>query len=365
MTGQRKTCVLGVAVCVMAVTATAWAGGGEGGVGIRVAKAKHKQRAVRAKADRGVASPNAVRAKTAGELVFGNPIHYQNIALVPVGTTAQGPFQNYSLLEEGLSDGSIRIREMRGNSGAAQVNQVEVRNAGNLPLYLLGGEAILGGKQDRIIEQDTVVPNTKKWTKVSVFCVERGRWAGQNMKFSAGKALAHIGLQKARMSGSQSTVWAEVAKKNLRHGTQSRTSTYRRTIQNSKIRKKIAPYRRDIQKAIPDDMKLAGVVFAINGKIQVADLFGNPVLMGKLQGKLFSSYILEALGQKVVRNAPRLGKAGAAAFISKARKAKRYRLKGKKAGRAINYKKESADVIGAETMDRATGKTVRETYLAK
>lgn len=312
---------------------------------------------------RGVASPMAVRAKTAGELVYGEPIRYHNLSLVPVGTTKKGPFQKYTLLEQGIEAKTLKVRELNGQSGAAQVPAVEVLNTGQQPVYLLGGEMILGGKQDRIISKDTVVPNSKKWVKVAVFCVEQGRWRGQNMRFKSGGALAHVALRKAAMLGNQSGVWAEVARKNLQHGTQSSTSTYRRTIQNASLRAKISPYRKQIAKHLPKDIPLAGMVFAINGKIQVADLLGNPLLYASLQNKLLSAYILEALGQQVVRNAPTLSKGAAQQFLYNARKAKKIKLKS--SGRSVNYRKEDDNQIGAETIDKATGKTVRETYISK
>jgi|GEM_PF-3366367 len=310
-----------------------------------------------------VASPNAIRAKKAGDLVFGDPIRYQNISLVPVGTTAKGPFTKYTLLEKGLAAKTFAVRELNGKSGDAQVPAVEVRNKGKAPVYLLGGEMILGGKQDRIISADTVIDPGGKWTKVNVFCVEQGRWRGQNMKFSAGKALAHVGLQRAAMSGSQGSVWKEVARKNIKHGNQSSTSTYRRTIQDAKLRRKISPYRKTIASRLPKGMSLAGMVFAINGKIRVVDLFGNPELYASLQEKLLSSYILEALGQKVVRNAPVISKGAASNYLQKARRTKKNKFKG--SGRSDNYRMEDAQVIGNETYDKKTGKKVRETYIMK
>jgi len=318
----------------------------------------------RAKPDDEVASPNVVRADSGEDLVFGSPIHFQNLSIVPVSTTRQGPFKTYTVLEEGLRAQTLAVRELKGNSGEAQVEAVEIRNRGEHPVYLLGGEMILGGKQDRIIQQDTVVASTGKWTRVSVFCVEQGRWAGQKMKFSAGKAVAHLRLQKAAMSGSQSEVWSEVARKNLKHGTQNSTSTYRRTIQNGKVRAKIAPYRKKLLRMLPPGIPLAGLVFAINGKIQVADLFGNPPLFKKLTPKLLSAYILEALGQEVIEGAPPVSTKGATRFFLKAKAAKKVRVKGKASGRAINYKRKGKGIIGTQSVDKASGETLRESLHA-
>jgi hypothetical protein len=333
-----------------------------------------------------VAAPSAVRAETKDELTYGSAIHYENLSLVPVMTTKTGPFQKYTLLEAGLEAKTLEVREIggapegaeragirrgrhRANFGGdlAQVNAVEVRNSGNYPVYLLGGEMILGGKQDRIIQSDTVVPNSRTWTRVAVFCVEHGRWSGQNMKFAAGKALAHVALREAALSGQQGKVWAEVAAKNKKHNTTSSTDTYRRTIQNDKVRAKIAPYRERIVKMLPGgDKRVAGLIFAINGKIRVADLFGNPVLFGDVRDKVLSAYILEALGQQVVRDAAPMTVNAAKGFIAKGRSGKRVLLQ--KQGRSKSYKFDydaSNPMVGGETVDEGNGQKVRETYIGK
>lgn len=361
----RSRCAL-LAVCLALPCSTALAGGGNLGAvkGSRPGPPQvgsHKQPS--RSSQHQVAAPNAVRAETSGELVFSPPVNYQNLTLVAVSTTRQGPFQKYTLLESGLQAKTLQIRELRGHSGDAQVNAVEVRNTGNYPAYLLGGEMILGGKQDRIIEQDTVIPNDNKWTQVSVFCVEHGRWQGQRMEFEAGKALAHVGLQRAALSGDQSKVWAEVASKNTQQGTQSSTGTYRRTIQNGKVRAKIAPYRDQLSHLLPSEANAAGLIMAINGRIEVADLFGNPVLFADVRDKLLSSYILEALGQQVVRNAPQVSAAKAKMFIEKGRGAPSVFHKG--TGRTMNYRKHGKGMVGTETLDKGTGQKIRESYLAE
>jgi hypothetical protein len=129
------------------------------------------------------------------------------------------------------------------------------------------------------------------------------------------------------------------------------------------VRARIAPYRREIKKMLPAELKLAGLVYAINGKIRVADLFGNPLLMAKLTDKLLSAYILEALGQKVVRGAPAISAGKAQVFLNRARKAKAKSVKSY--GRSRTYRKQAKGVVGAETVDQATGKKVREVYFAQ
>ena len=66
----------------------------------------------------------------------------------------------------------------QGFSSGAQVNQLVLMNRGKRPLLLLAGEVVSGGKQDRIIGKDRIVPIGAAPLPLDVFCVEHGRWTG-------------------------------------------------------------------------------------------------------------------------------------------------------------------------------------------
>lgn len=298
---------------------------------------------------------------------FHDPIVFHNITLVPVSTEEVGPFERYTLLEEGLKKKSLRVRELAGNSDQAQVSAVQVRNTGPLAAFVLSGEMILGGKQDRILSNDTVIPNDGKWHQVEVFCVEQGRWQGRKMQFEGGAALAHAKLRKAAMSGSQGEVWAEVERKNAVHGTSSETQTYRRTVQNADLRRRVASHRQELVRQLPD-ARLSGFVFAVNDEVRVADMFTNPLLFADLQEKLLSAYILEALEQQAPPPSQRakagkeFDKAKAKAFYEDAKAAPQ--VGNKTSGDAVTFKKKKKGMVGTETKDKV-GRTLKESYLAE
>ena len=62
---------------------------------------------------------------------------------------------------------------------SADVNQLALLNRSGKPLYLMPGEIIVGGRQDRTIAQEYVIPPGNKPVTIEVFCVEHGRWAGR------------------------------------------------------------------------------------------------------------------------------------------------------------------------------------------
>ena len=104
---------------------------------------------------------------------LGAPLSFKNLTLVPVlareGTKIDGA--DYLTLDEAFDAGLVRVRELPDES----VNQLSLENRSDRPLFVMSGEVILGGKQDRIIGKDRLIP-AKKTLAVDVFCVEHGRW---------------------------------------------------------------------------------------------------------------------------------------------------------------------------------------------
>ena len=98
-------------------------------------------------------------------------------------------------LDEGLSSGEVIVSEQGAaglartrdgrpvivpqyNTGAS-VNQLVLINRGKRPLLLLAGEIVTGGKQDRVIGKDRIVPAESDPVDLSVFCVEPGGGRGR------------------------------------------------------------------------------------------------------------------------------------------------------------------------------------------
>lgn len=115
---------------------------------------------------------------------LGKPHTFRNLTLLPVSDTAARSTNAYVTLDEALRARSVQIKEAQGGG---DVNTLYVINRGKKPLYLMGGEVVLGGQQDRVVAQDRIIaPGTKK-VPITVFCVEHGRWSGRG-EFDASAA---------------------------------------------------------------------------------------------------------------------------------------------------------------------------------
>ncbi len=260
------------------------------------------------------------------------PIRHGNLTVFPVVAATSHDTNEFLTLDEGLRSGDVVVTEYGNVQGlirrrrptgiweegnhrpqsGAQVNTLVLVNNSKRPLILLAGEIVTGGKQDRVIGKDRVVPAESDPVDLSVFCVEPGRWTGTSEKFNAFAAPMAQPAVRGRAMGDkdQSKVWAEVGKSRSEMIAQAPppaaaalggTSSYARVMQNDEVKQKVdsvaAPIERDYRSVIQQlrEHNAVGVVVAVNGEIIWADIFGSTSLLEKYWPKLARSYAAEAI----------------------------------------------------------------------
>ena len=278
------------------------------------------------------------------------PIRHGNLTVFPVVAAKSYPTSEFMTLDEGLRSGDVVVTEagnvqglirrhmtpaIRNDGGGAQVNRLVLVNNSKRPLLLLAGEIVSGGKQDRVIGKDRIVPAESDPVDLSVFCVEPGRWVASSNNFGASEAMygRNVGgpihgnapppmammaqpsvRAKAMADKDQSQVWAEVRKQQSAMETVevsagaapvateiASTSSYAKVNENAEVKKQVEavakPIEQNYQSLIRQlrDRNAVGVVVAVNGRIIWADVFASTDLLEKYWPKLVRSYASEAV----------------------------------------------------------------------
>jgi hypothetical protein len=297
-----------------------------------------------------LAGPRVVRAGEAasasGYKVL-EPIRQGNLTVFPVVASKSYPTGEFLTLDEGLRSGEVVVTEYGNVRGlirrhpagitpaiqreGAEVNRLVLVNNSRRPLLLLAGEIVAGGKQDRVIGKDRIVPAESDPVDLSVFCVEPGRWVATSEQFGAsdsmyglkagsggdvmgGTLMAQPSVRaKAMADKDQSQVWAEVRKQQSAMAVEvqnrapaaapavASTSSYARVMENAEVKKQVdavaKPIEQNYQSVIRQlrDRNAVGVVVAMNGRIIWADVFASTNLLEKYWPKLVRSYASEAV----------------------------------------------------------------------
>jgi hypothetical protein len=156
---------------------------------------------------------------------IGEPITYETLTVFPVLSSQEAYTNDFETLDAALASGEAIVAEQgeymrRSRNGAepavmsssgAQVNQLVLVNRGKKPLLLLAGEVVSGGKQDRIIGKDRIIPIGAQPLPLDVFCVEHSRWTNGGNTFAAAKTMVHPTVrEQAAVDQDQNKVWAAV-----------------------------------------------------------------------------------------------------------------------------------------------------------
>jgi hypothetical protein len=59
------------------------------------------------------------------------------------------------------------------------VNELIVENLSDEEVYIQSGDIVKGGRQDRTLGYDLIVPKKSGKVKITSFCVEHGRWSAR------------------------------------------------------------------------------------------------------------------------------------------------------------------------------------------
>jgi hypothetical protein len=273
------------------------------------------------------------------------PIGHGSLTVFPVVASKSYATAEFLTLDEGLRSGEVVVTEYGNVRGlmrrrttpavqreSAEVNRLVLINNSKRPLLLLAGEIVTGGKQDRVIGKDRIVPPESDPVDLSVFCVEPGRWVATSDHFGASEDTYRVGgavhgavpgtmmaqpsvRAKAMGDKDQNQVWAEVRKQQQAMTTVEvtggapiastqeiqATTSYARVMENKDVKEKVdeiaKPIEQNYQSLIKQlrDRKAVGVVVAVNGRIIWADIFASTELLEKYWPKLVRSYASEAV----------------------------------------------------------------------
>jgi hypothetical protein len=119
-------------------------------------------------------------------LEVGDGASYDRMVVFPVFSPAQSPAPlDYFTLAEALREGWAEVAE----KPAASVPELVLVNRGKSMLFVLDGEEVVGGRQNRIVNASFLVaPGSRVVLPVS--CVEHGRWHGTSSRFESGEAMS-------------------------------------------------------------------------------------------------------------------------------------------------------------------------------
>lgn len=281
-----------------------------------------------------IAPPSLGADLSAADYRFSGPYTHENLTIFLVhgkpGLAGKPPIT----LQEALQRGLVRVIE------TGSVNQLEVENLGADAVFIQSGDIVKGGQQDRVLSVDLILPPRSGKVSIASFCVEQGRWAprdkedaktfsrsatmlpSREMKIAARAPLmaanpptpqSSTGGRRVQandaagsVGSSQGKVWRGVAdmQEKLRRNVgvtvaaPQSASSLQLSMENEALKKTTETYVAALAGAIDRAPDAIGFIFAINGQINSADVYGAPELFRKMWPKLLQASAIEAVAER-------------------------------------------------------------------
>jgi hypothetical protein len=267
-------------------------------------------------------------AGSADDYRLSGPYTHDNLTIFLIHGANGHRDRDFLTLQEALDQKRVVVYET-GN-----VNELAIENSSLKDIYIQSGDIVKGGQQDRVFPDDFVLPPMSGKVPISSFCVEPGRWSRRGAEpvknFSASTDEVPTKSLKlaARKEQNQAEVWQQVAeaRAGLEQGTFERTdgthlgvdsgggvgsttstvmvesmgasTSMQVALENKKVNEAAAGYIKHLAKIIDRRPDVTGYVFAINGKLDSADIYASPDLFRRMWPKLLKSSAMAALAAR-------------------------------------------------------------------
>ncbi len=256
-----------------------------------------------------------------GELLkgvsVGEPCEAGGLQVFPLSWAPDGG-ADYVTLDEAVSAGMLEITEV---SDGGSVPQLRLTNKAARPVFLMAGEHLSGGKQNRVLNASLLAAAGASMP-IPVTCVERGRWAHRSGHFEGSHSSSHSALRKmmhgqvrrgyhetGTPTSDQGEVWREVDRK------LGETMSSSDTMYLHKAYEDTAAALTPTVERLPAPEGAHGAAFAYGGKVIGFDLFDRPTTLAALWPKLVLAYAIDA---RVAGEAPPVTAAGVREWLASA-----------------------------------------------
>ena len=233
------------------------------------------------------------------------PYTHKNLTIYLIHGKDETSKTNILTLQEAMDRQLLRVYE------TSDVNELSVENISKtFDVFIQSGDIVKGGKQDRILGVSIIIPARSGRIKIEAFCVESGRWtkrgnedAGQ-FSSSNDRIVSKELKLAANGARSQQDVWQQVSEaqeklsRNVGAEVAPKSSSLQLSLENGKVAATADEYVRKLSGLIEGKSDVVGYAFAVNGRINSADVYVSNFLFKKLWPRMLKAAAVEAVSEQ-------------------------------------------------------------------
>jgi hypothetical protein len=226
------------------------------------------------------------------------PYSHKNLTIFLIHGKDETSKTNILTLQEAMERKILRVYE------TSDVNELAVENVSrSFDVFIQSGDIVKGGKQDRVLAVSIIIRARSGRIKIDAFCVESGRWqkrgSEDSSQFSSSNDRIVSKELKLAANGarSQQEVWAKVSEAQEKLGrsvgapvtSATSSSSLQLSLENGKVAETADEYVAKLSSLIQGRPDVIGYAFAVNGRINSADVYVSNALFKKLWPRMLKA----------------------------------------------------------------------------
>lgn len=236
---------------------------------------------------------------------LSGPFTYNNLSIFILHGPDESGNRVYMSLQDAMERGIVIVHE------TSDVNELLIENVSpSEDVFVQAGDIVKGGKQDRVLAVDLILPASSGKIPISAFCVEHSRWQPRGYEsgdlFTLTEMSATFSLKRAiKDVASQIGVWNEVEKSqqkmsdNLSSDVRSGVSpsSLPLAFESGAVQESAAPYINELSRHGAAANDVLGVIFTINNELIGGDVYSSNLMFKRMWPRLLNAAAIEALAE--------------------------------------------------------------------
>ncbi|MFZ1984567.1 MAG: DUF6569 family protein [Desulfatitalea sp.] len=252
------------------------------------------------------AEQNQPRVKTQlnDDYQLSGPYRCENLSVFLIHGNDKVSGKKFLSLAEALDKRLVTIHET-GN-----VNRLTAQNhSAESYIFIQSGDIVKGGRQDRTLGQDVLLPPKSGKIALDSFCVEQGRWSQRGKETAAtfSSSSKHLSSKELKLAAkrakSQTEVWKAVAAEQERLSqtvgqsvrNDASATSLQLSLESNAIEEKSRKYQQMLLPIGQGEKDAVGFAYAIDGQFTTAEVYGSSALFQMLWPKLIEAATCESI----------------------------------------------------------------------
>ena len=238
---------------------------------------------------------------------LSGPFEYENLTIFLIHGPDQPTNTAFTPLQEAMEREVVKVYETR------DVNELAIENISTSEeVFVQAGDIVKGGRQDRVLAVDLILPARSGKIPIDVFCVEQARWHQRGFEqadhFSiSSNMIPNRDLKIAtRAERSQAKVWQEVDDANSKIAAETSTvalpkssgESLQLALEDEKVVLSTSAYESKLLRIVEGKEDVIGFAFAINNRPNSAEVYASSGMFKRFWPRLLKTAATEAVSER-------------------------------------------------------------------